>query len=488
MKIDLNLAFPEGVDGLRRPLPKQSLFLQQALMPPNKGGPKYIAYVGGIGSGKTLIGCITMIAMAVQYPGDYLVCRQFMPELKITTLKTFLELCPKELIEEYRVADSLIKIKCPGGKFSTIYFRQLEEPDKFRSMNLSGFLIDEGNQVSEESFMLLQGRLRGPGLRKGFIVSNPSGHDWLYRWFFLKDHIVNEDMKKQFYLIKAPSTENVHLPDGYIESLKATWSEDRIKREIDGSFDAFEGMVYNEFRRDVHVIKPFKLPDEWPRHIRIDHGYRNPAAILFFAVGPDGEVYLYRELYVQEWLISEILLGRNRLGKAEAGAVSMGRLERFQTAKIDPSTKNRRGTTGESDFDEYRRHWPEDWPGLQMANNDVQLGIERVKSYLKVDPYNNKPLLYIFDTCTNALEEMTQYRYPDLKPNQEGRVSEKEKPMKVNDHAMDALRYMIIDLPERYQYVDDINKRLKYNTLERSLYMDLQKFKKPKIKDPWGDA
>lgn len=489
MKIDLNNCFPESPSGTRGPLPKQSEFMRLA-MNPSKASPKYVAYVGGIGSGKTLIGCITMVSWAVMHPGDYLVCRQFMPELKVTTLKTFLEVCPPELIHEYKVADNLVRVKAVNGKLSNVYFRQLEEPDKFRSMNLSGFLIDEANQVSEDAFLLLQGRLRGAGLRKGIIVSNPNGHDWLYRWFYQKDHIKADWAKNQYQLIRAPSTENVHLPEGYLESLMQSWSDDRIAREIDGSFDAFEGAVYEEFRRDVHVIKPFKIPDHWPRFVGIDHGYRNPSAWVWCAVGEDGEVYVYREFYQAGWLINEIINGKREGRVKLPGVLSLMKhgtefKDKIQQAFIDPSTKARRGTTGESDFDEYYRLLPKDFP-LYMAKNDVQVGIDRVKSYMKIHPKTGKPNLYIFDTCTNLIEEITQYRYPELKPGQNGKRPEHEKPLKVNDHALDALRYVVVTLPEPYKEEHDKLKNMKYNSLERALYEELQELKKPKPKDPFG--
>jgi len=487
MILDLNLCFPESLSGHPRgPLPKQREFLDKALDPK---GPKYIAYVGGIGSGKSLIGCITVLSWAVLYPGDYLVGRQFAPELKTTTYKTFLEICPPELIVEHRVADMLIRVKGANNKISTIYFRQLEEADKFRSMNLSGFYIDEANQVSEEAFMLLQGRLRGGGIRKGIITTNPKGHDWIYRWFLQKDHIKYEEVKGHYYLIKAPSTENIHLPDGYLQSVMAAWDDVRIKREIQGDFDAFEGQVYSDFRRDVHVVRPFRIPANWERHIRIDHGFRNPAAVLFFAISPDGECYVFREIYVTEWLIKEIVKGNK--AESKHGIISyLQGTDSFRTAKIDPSTKARRGTSGESDFDEYRRHWPESLPPLQMAKNDVQLGIDRVKSYLKPDVRTNKPLLYIFDTCVNLLEEITTYRYPDLKPNQVGSKAEEEKPIKVDDHALDALRYMVVDLPDRYTpLVKEEERWKKYKNIEINLQDTIAELKRPKdSKDPFNDG
>src|SRR5258708_6663043 len=108
MLINLNNCFPESSDGSRAPLPKQQQFLSATF---NHKGPSYVLYSGGVGSGKTMIGCITILTMAFMERGDYLIARLFNPELKLTTYKTFLEICPKELIQEHRVQDQIVKIK-----------------------------------------------------------------------------------------------------------------------------------------------------------------------------------------------------------------------------------------------------------------------------------------------------------------------------------------------------------------------------------------
>lgn len=483
MIISLNDCFPlSEKTGKRGPLPKQSDFIRSVLDPK---GPKFTLYCGGVGSGKTMVGCITMLALAIQYPGDYLIGRQFSPELNDTTLKQFLEICPKELIHEYKVADRIIRVKASGGKVSNIFFRQLEEPDKLRSFNLSGFYIDESSQVSEAAFMQLQSRLRGPGLKKGFLTTNPAGHDWQYRWFVKQDMFTNEATKSTFKLIKAPSTENVHLPDGYVETMLATWSKERIEREIMGSFDAFEGMVYHEFRRDLHVIPGFVVPRDWTRVIGIDHGYRNPAAWIWGAVDYDGNIYIYREFYKKEWLIEEICKGNKKVN--EQGVLQLMKGESISQARIDPSVKAVRGATGHTDWDVYQANLPSDFP-LMFANNEKTTGIDRVKSYLKVNPHTNKPRLFIFDSCTNLIDELSKYRYKELGHGQQGKVAEKEEPVKVDDHALDALRYLIMSMPEPPNPKDEIWKRIKYNSIEGAIYRDLQEAKKPSVKgDPWGE-
>jgi PBSX family phage terminase large subunit len=483
MLLDLTLCFPLSENtGTRGPLPKQAAFMDQVLDPKKS---KYIAYVGGVGSGKTMIGCITMIIMAVQYPGDYLICRQFLPELKITTLKTFLEICPPELIKEYRVADGIVKLKAVNGQDSTIIFRQLEDPDKLRSLNLSGFYIDEASQVSEAAFMLLQGRLRGKGLRKGFLTSNPNGHDWIYSWFVKQDHFNKEEAKKQYALVKAPSTENIHLPEGYVESMLASWSEDRIRREIEGSFDAFEGQIYSEFRRDVHVVPPFAIPSDWIRVMGMDHGYRNHAAAVWGAVDYDENIYIYKEFYEREWLIEEICKGHKKTNKP--GIIEMCKGEKITQARIDPSVRATRGATGFSDWDVYQENLPRDFP-LMLANNDVATGIDRVKSYMKINPNTNKPRVFVFSSCTNLLNEIAQYRYKETMHTQVGKIAEKEAPVKVNDHLMDAFRYLIMSRPQPPEASQEIWKKVKYNSLEGALIRDLASVRNPvSHKDPFGD-
>lgn len=418
-----------------------------------------------------------------------MICRQFFPELKMTTYKTFLEICPPELVIENRVADMVVKIKGINGKTSNVYFRPAEEPDKFRSLNLSGFYLDEANQISEEAFMLLQGRLRGAGIRKGIITSNPKGHDYIFRWWVKKDHLNNEDFKKQFQLIMAPSTENIHLPDGYVQGMLASWSDERIQREIYGSFDAFEGAVFPEFRRDVHVVRPFRIPPEWRRDIRIDHGHRNPASIGFYATNPDGEVYKYREIYEREYLIEELIKGNSKeKKKGILDVVSKG--EKFETAKIDPSVKANRGRRGGSEYDEYLDHWPKSFPPLQLAQNDVNLGIQRVKSYLKVHPKSQKPLFFVFSTCTNTIEEFCSYQWEEMPVSSSGRKNESEKPRKVNDHAMDETRYFLVDCPEpNALQIDEMARHKKYSNIEIAFQDEITRFKAPKDqKDPWGDV
>ena len=69
---------------------------------------------------------------------------------------------------------------------------------------------------------------------------------------------------------------------------------------------------------------------------------------------------------------------------------------------------------------------------VKKANNDVLEGIGRVTDVLAhgftIDP-----------SCVNTIAEFESYRYPEG-----GKQDHIDKPLKENDHALDALRYAIM--------------------------------------------
>jgi phage terminase large subunit len=468
--IDLSKLFPEGADGSHKPLPKQAEFLRLAL---DKNGPQYVAYYGGFGSGKSVVLCSAIISQAVLYGGDYLIARHFMPELRRTTMKTFLEMCPKELILEVRVADAEVHLRSRDGK-AIVYFIGLDEPGKIDSMNLSGFAIDEASQTTEEAFLKLQGRLRNKrGLRKGLLVGNPKGRDHVYRYFVSKIALKPES-RDRYKMIVAPSTENVHLPDGYIEGMLGSYSKERIQRDVMGSFDSFEGMIYSEFDRNIHVVAPYAIPPEWTKIIGLDHGFTNATAAIFGAVDHDGNIVIYKEFYQSEWIIKDIV---------QKGINPMMKGDKIDAIYIDPSTRAKKGQLGLSDFSAYLEYLPPK-VALVCANNEVATGIDRVKTFLRVNPKNKKPRLTIFDTCINLLDEIGEYRWQELSANQEGTKNAHEAPRKYHDHACDALRYLVMSRPDPSK---SDKKNNSYPTLSSSVHRELEAIRKPKEKDPFQD-
>jgi hypothetical protein len=69
------------------------------------------------------------------------------------------------------------------------------------------------------------------------------------------------------------------------------------------------------------------------------------------------------------------------------------------------------------------------------VNKEMFSGIQRVKQYLKVT--DGRAKIYIFPCCVNLIRELKSYRW-----------GEGDNPKKIDDHALDELRYYIMSKPE----------------------------------------
>lgn len=405
---------------LYEPMPKQRIF--------HNAPAKYRCYVGGFGAGKTLCGAAEAIQLSIEYKCNTgLVGRMTYPELRDTTRKEVLEfpimvddkqttLVNSPLVKSFNKAENTLYF----NNGSQIIFRSLEDSfDKIKSLNLGWFWIDEATEANEEIWLGLVGRLRKPGTRRcGFVTTNPEGHDWVWKKWVAQP-------TEQHFLVTAPSTENVHLPKDYIPNLVQSYPEEWVKRYIYGSMETFEGLVYKQFAdKAPWVIDGFDIPDNWYRFVALDHGYRNPTAVLWFAVDPKGNVFVYDEFYASGKLVSEIAeIIKGKTGK-----------DKVQLYLIDPSCKNRNGITGRSVIDEFA----DNGVYFEPANNDVRAGINHVQEGFKLRG-NSKPRLVIFRNCAKLRTELQTYRWKDIKAG--AKVDSPEKPLKKEDHAVDALRY-----------------------------------------------
>lgn len=196
-------------------------------------------------------------------------------------------------------------------------------------------------------------------------------------------------------------------------------------------------LVYPGFRRDVHVISPFSIPPSWPRYMAIDPGLRNPTAALWAAVDPENAVFLYDEYYQTEKIIQEHC--RTMRGKEGETKIFL-RL-------IDPSACGRNLINKRSNREEYARHSFHCIP----ANNELELGIDRVNSYLAEEPSTGKPSLYFFSTLTNTINEIQNYRWEEIDPEAARLKNLPERPVKKDDHLMDCLRYILVSDPRYFQ-------------------------------------
>jgi hypothetical protein len=202
-----------------------------------------------------------------------------------------------------------------------------------------------------------------------------------------------------------------------------------VARYIHGSFDYAEGLVYPTFGK--FIVDPFPVPMHWKRLFSVDFGLRDPTVMLAAAIDPvNNMVYIYDEYYKAETTVTDNAKAMKKLlDQVPAGLI-------YKQIVADPSGAKRSGTTKRSYFDHYAEYglW------FQAGNNNIEAGIAKVFTYLALGK------LQIMSHCINTIKEGRNYKYRESELEQN--KNRGEKPMDANNHAMDALRYLIMELPD----------------------------------------
>lgn len=387
---------------------------------------RFLLYSGAFQAGKSLIGCHLAITQCLEYPGnEWLIGRQSYTELEDTTQATFFEELAlyQELVDEADIPLTLLRqfnktkrraIFCNG---SSVIFRSFEKISKafikFKGYRLGGVFIDEAVDLTENTFKMLRGRINRPGFpHMIFFATNPAEKEsWLYQEFL---DAFKGIKSKSHLVVQCNTLDNPHLDEDYRLDMLSLKDKDPefFKRYVMGRWGRFSGLVYPQFDEDIHMIKYFDIPDGWRRMRVIDPGYTNPFCCLWIAIDNDDNYYVYDELYREK----EIVPNHAKRILEKSGE------DEFDLTFIDPSAA---AVAAELDS-----------MGIPCteANNDVFLGLQKVTEKLAA----NK--LFIFEGCPRTKSEFQSYKWREST----GLRSPDEKPLKLNDHAMDCIRYGLL--------------------------------------------
>ncbi len=171
------------------------------------------------------------------------------------------------------------------------------------------------------------------------------------------------------------------------------------------------GNVYSTPIEQI-ICNPFTIPDNWPRMYGLDVGW-NITAAVWGALDPNSDIlYIYDEHYQ---------------GKEEAHhhAYAIKQRGDWIPGAIDPASQGLTQTDGKQLYSLYKKN------GLilHLADNSREAGIQAIRQRLSTGR------LRIFSTLTNLQREYMLYRR-----NVNGKVLDED------DHALDALRYIVNNL------------------------------------------
>ena len=281
---------------------------------------------------------------------------------------------------------------------------------KIRGPTFSGAYVDEATIIPESVFKMLISRCAMGGA-KIFATTNP---DSPYHWL-KKDYLTdNSDVKSwQFKLTDNPQLTEFER-DYLCRQYKGLW----YQRFIEGKWVQAEGSIYDFFDTNIHIIDfPRSRPEQYI--VGVDYGTTNPTAFVLVGIN--------RNSFPNMWVEDEYYYDSKVHQRQKTDSEYAQDLIKFIQHKpitaiyLDPSAVSFRMELQKQGIS-----------NLYEAKNDVIDGIRDLGVYL------NEGTLKICRKCANLIKEFQSYVWDDksLKTGE-------DKPLKKNDHALDALRYAI---------------------------------------------
>lgn len=333
-------------------------------------------------------------------------------------------------------ADNLVEISRNGTVNYFYIFGGKDESsqDLIQGITLAGVFFDEVALMPESFVNQATGRCSVEGSKYWFNC-NPDGP---YHWFKVNwidkctgylGRIKTEEIRKkaaeenkpdglkEILYVHFTMDDNLSLSEKIKERYRSNYSGVFFKRYILGLWSMAEGIIYDMFSEEIHVVKVKEYIQRLAsggKYVSVDYGTQNATAFLLWNKGMDGKWYCVREYYYS---------GRDKgIQKTDAEYVDdMGKFlngTHIKAIIVDPSAASFIAALRKKGYT------------VLAAKNDVENGIRLVGTLL------NQNKILFDESCVNTIMEFASYIW-DEKAAERG----EDKPVEKHDHAMDAVRY-----------------------------------------------
>ena len=438
---------------------------RNVIFKPNKGpqtdflaaGEREVLYGGSAGGGKSY----AMLADPLRYMGhpsfSGLLLRHTTEELRELIFKSQ-ELYPK-IWKGIKWSERKMQWVAPSG--ARLWLSYLDRDDdvlRYQGLAFSSIGFDELTQwATPFSWNYMRSRLRSTSADLPVYMratTNPGGrgHGWVKK-MFIDPAVPNKAFeatdietgqvlrypeghskagkalfKRKF--IPARLMDNPYLAEqGDYEAMLLSLPEQQRRQLLEGDWDIKEGAAFTEFNRDIHVVDPYDIPNNWVKFRACDYGYGSKSAVVWIAVSPSEQLVVYRELYVSKVLATDLA---DMVLEAEAGDGNI------RYGVLDSSLWHKRGDTGPSLAEQMIVRGCR-WRPSDRSKGSRVAGKNEIHRRLQVDEFTEEPRLVFFNNCTNIVAQLPSI--PLDKKNPEDIDTHAE------DHLYDALRYGIMSRP-----------------------------------------
>jgi hypothetical protein len=275
---------------LFEPFPKQREFIECVLSKQFR----YICYGGGIRGGKTFAGLAAIIILARLFPySKWAIVRKTMPTLKVNTLPSWNKLAPTSFITNYNQETQIVTF-ANGAK--VMFFSENYDDDKelnrWRGLEVNGFLLEEANELQYASFLKAIERAGSHIPPIGYTkpppiilcTVNPS-HGWVKEKFY--DRAKDGTIPKGWKFIQATIFDNpaITADEDYMQSLKDL-PKPIYEAMVLGNWDVNmnEHPWIYAFDEDKH-IKPVEVIESYPIYLTFDFN-ANPMSCTVWQRSP----------------------------------------------------------------------------------------------------------------------------------------------------------------------------------------------------------
>ena len=322
--------------------------------------------------------------------------------------------------------------------------------ERIRGMTIAGALGDELTLWPESYYVQLMARMSVPGAQF-FGTTNPDAPaHWLKKTVIDPRHEMNAKarllgQRDRVRVFHFDLVDNPTLAAEYVDSIKAMYTGLWYDRMILGKWTMAEGAIWDMFNTRRHVVDVAAIKAararaatkgaDYPRDGRfkryivgVDYGTSNATSFLLIGFDdPNGPYYVEKEYHYAAGKE-----GKRQKTDAQYGADFMAFIKgyRVNAIYVDPAAAS---------FQAELRH-----RGLFIkdADNSVLDGIRFVGTqFSRTAPLRSGvhvPALMIDKRCTDLTDEIQSYVW-DAKAQARG----EDKPVKVDDHGPDALRYAL---------------------------------------------
>lgn len=341
-----------------------------------------------------------------------------------------------------------------------ISFGHLKDTDSFLNYRSSEFThlgIDEVGEIDNKDVydeLVLRVRTTDPVLRtmlKVRCTSNPVGN-WVRDYFVQPAVEGRKIIRKSIKLSDGTMAERTRMflpallsdnPDPEFRRQYETSLRDRpahIRAALlEGQWFIVPGAYFApQWDPSRVVIDPFKIPAGWKRGRALDWGFQSEAVVLWFAVSPDGEIIVYREMTfngpkAKEKLDAFHVAHRIRDAEIAAGQGEWNRI-RDGSRLMGPADHNLWSDIGQRGSITMAHDMARVGVNWQKATKGRRQAAQQVIKRLMQRGQNDRPGLMFFRGCRRCIETI-----PMLPTDKE----DCEVPEKCNyDHWYDAVSYI----------------------------------------------